>query len=127
MRLTSVTDQDTGSNNVMAYTYTHDPLDNITQKSTEHGDYNYDYDTLQRLTSADNPETRTDEAFTYDAVGNRLTDADNAATGPTTKTNELETHSNTSYEYYNNGNTIKKTLNGTTSLFFYNLEDRLER
>ncbi len=39
MRLTSVTDQDPGSNNVMVYTYTHDPLDNITQKSTEHGDY----------------------------------------------------------------------------------------
>ena len=41
--------------------------------------------------------------------------------------NELETHSNTSYEYDNNGNTVKKTLNGVTTLFFYNLEDRLER
>ena len=127
MRLTSVTDQDPGSNNVMAYTYTHDPLDNITQKSTEHGDYNYDYDTLQRLTSADNPETHTDEAFTYDAVGNRLTDAENTDAWTYNQNNELETHSNTSYEYDNNGNTIKKTLNGTTSLFFYNLEDRLER
>ena len=127
MRLTSVTDQDPGSNNVMAYTYTHDPLDNITQKSTEHGDYTYDYDTLQRLTSADNPETQTDEAFTYDAVGNRLTDAENTDTWTYNQNNELETHSNTSYEYDDNGNTVKKTLNGVTTLFFYNLEDRLER
>ncbi len=127
MRLTSVTDQDPGSNNVMAYTYTHDPLDNITQKSTEHGDYTYDYDTLQRLTSADNPETQTDEAFTYDAVGNRLTDAENTDTWTYNQNNELETHSNTSYEYDDYGNTVKKTLNGVTTLFFYNLEDRLER
>ncbi len=125
--LTSVIDQDPGSNNVMVYTYTHDPLDNVTQKSTEHGDYNYDYDTLQRLTSADNPETRTDEAFTYDAVGNRLTDAKNTDTWTYNQNNELETHSNTSYEYDNNGNTVKKTINGVTTLFFYNLEDRLER
>ncbi len=37
--------------------------------------YAYDYDDLYRLTAADNP-TETDEAFTYNTVGNRLTSTD---------------------------------------------------
>ncbi len=60
-------------------------------------------------------------------MGNRLTDAENTDTWTYNQNNELETRSNTSYEYDNNGNTVKKTLNGATTLFFYNLEDRLER
>jgi YD repeat-containing protein len=52
--------------------YTYDPMDNITNKATEHGSYQYDYDNLYRLTNVDNP-TQDDEGITYDSVGNRLT------------------------------------------------------
>ncbi len=38
---------------------------------SEHGTYTYQYDEFYRLTSADNP-TIPDEAYTYDALGNRL-------------------------------------------------------
>ena len=127
MRLTSVTDTDVGDNQVMAYNYTHDNLDNITLKSTEHGDYEYDYDTLQRLKTVDNPETMSDEAFTYDAVGNRLTDTITSEIWVYNQNNELESYDNTSYEYDANGNMTKKTVNGVATLFFYNMEDRLER
>ncbi len=38
-------------------------------KLTEHGDYTYAYDDSYRLTAADKP-VQSDEAYTYDAVGN---------------------------------------------------------
>ncbi|MCP4703099.1 MAG: hypothetical protein GY865_00695 [candidate division Zixibacteria bacterium] len=41
--------------------------------------------------------------------------------------NSGTTHANTSYEYDANGNMIQKTVDGSITLFFYNLEDRLVR
>ncbi len=50
----------------------------LSAKATEHGNYDYGYDDLYRLDTVDNPAiaSLTDEAFTYDNVGNRLTAAD---------------------------------------------------
>jgi YD repeat-containing protein len=47
-------------------------MDNIVAKQTEQSNYQYDYDGLYRVTEVDNPDLN-DEAFIYDAVGNRLT------------------------------------------------------
>ena len=67
MRTTSITAKDPGSNPTMEYSYTFDPMDNITAKTTEHGDYAYTYDNLYRLTDTDNPNIPelADEAFSY--------------------------------------------------------------
>jgi len=52
-------------------------MDNIKTKTTEHGNYNYGYDDLYRLTKetrpgiADDGKPMTDD-FLYDQVGNRL-------------------------------------------------------
>ena len=51
----------------------YDPESNILQKDTEFGSHGYQYDNLYRLTNATNP-TLSNEAYSYDAVGNRLTD-----------------------------------------------------
>ena len=82
----------------MNYQYTYDKMDNITTKASEHGDYQYDYDDLYRLMTADNPILN-DEEFTYDQVGNRLT-----ASGVTDEwsynvNNELQGYDDVSYEY----------------------------
>ena len=59
----------------MNHQYTYDKMDNILSKGTEHGDYAYQYDGLNRLTTVDNPAFD-DEGFTYDGVGNRLASLD---------------------------------------------------
>ncbi len=129
MRTTAITTKDPGANPVMTYSYAFDPMDNITQKASEHGEYNYTYDDLYRLTDSDNPDVPelTDETFTYDPVGNRLTASDTPGTWAYNTNNELETHGNTSYVYDANGNMTQKTIDGVVTRFFYNIEDRLER
>jgi len=129
MRTTAITAKDPGANPTMAYTYTLDAMDNIKNKTTEHGNYTYDYDDLYRLTTTDNPETPelTDETYTYDPVGNRLSSSDTTSDWSYNNNNELESHDDTSYVYDTNGNVTQKTTNGTVTSFFYNIEDRLER
>ena len=39
MRIRQITSLDPGGNALVDYTYTHDAIDNITAKQTEHGDY----------------------------------------------------------------------------------------
>jgi RHS repeat-associated protein len=126
MRVQDIVSQDPGDNQQLNYGYTYDKVDNITAKQTEHGDYGYQYDSLYRLTDADNP-AQPDEAFDYDRVGNRIGSAD--TTGPWTHNanNELEAYGTTTFQYDANGNMIGKNVGGTITRFFYNLEDRLER
>ncbi len=127
MRTTGIDVADPGQNEVLNYSYAYDRMDNITSKATEHGDYGYTYDDLYRLTDADNP-VQSDEAFTYDNVGNRLTAASDSATEWTyNENNELTGHDDVTYDYDLNGNMIEKNAGGVITRFFYNVEDRLER
>jgi len=89
-----------------------------TEKNTEHGTYAYTYDNLYRLTNADNP-TQTNEAYTYDAVGNRITSAQTIQDWTYNQNNELETSDDTTYEYDANGNMIRKTVSGTITNYIY--------
>jgi large repetitive protein len=52
MRISQITAKDPAGNDLLNYAYTHDNMDNITAKTTEHGDYAYGYDDLHRLTEA---------------------------------------------------------------------------
>jgi len=58
---------------LLDYQYRYSDVGNIEVIDTEHGQYAYGYDDADRLTTADNPNLP-DEAYSYDAVGNRLTD-----------------------------------------------------
>ena len=125
MRVKSITAKDPGQNVVLSYLYSYDKMDNITEKSTEHGLYDYGYDDLYRLTTADNP-AQTDEAYSYDGVGNRLTSADQTD-WTYNDNNELQGFDGVTFRYDANGNTIEKNDNGKITKYFYNIEDRMVR
>ena len=126
MRIKILTGSDPGQNPFMTRELTYSLNGNITTKKTEHGDYTYGYDDLNRLTTALNP-TLADEAYTYDALGNRITDVKVPGSLTYNANNELVTYGNTRYGYDANGNMIQKDDNGSVTAFFYNIEDRLER
>ncbi|MCP4581005.1 MAG: RHS repeat protein [candidate division Zixibacteria bacterium] len=126
MRINSIEVKSPDQNELMNYKYTYDKMSNILSKETEHGRYTYGYDDLYRLTSAAN-SVQNDEAFTYDAVGNRLTSGNTSGEWTYNANNELKNHGNRSYVYDVNGNMTQKTDNGVVTKYFYNIEDRLVR
>jgi len=126
MRVSTIQAQDQGENVFLDYRYFYDKAGNITAKESEHGRYDYGYDDLYRLTASDNP-VQADEAYSYDAVGNRLTAEDVAGNWSYNDNNELQAYAGVNYEYDNNGNLIKKTDAGQITNYIYNVEDRLDR
>jgi len=124
MRVKQILSKDPGGNALVDYNYNYDKMDNITAKNAEHGGYGYQYDDLYRLTNTDNPAT-TDEAFTYDKVGNRLTDAATTGNWNYNRNNELGGYDSTTFEYDVNGNMTKKTVDGVVTSSVYNMVDRL--
>lgn len=73
MRPTQAQAKTGGGAPLLSQTITYDPESNLLQKATDNGTQTYQYDTLDRLTQADIP-TLGKEKYSYDAVGNRLTD-----------------------------------------------------
>nr|WP_320192686.1 right-handed parallel beta-helix repeat-containing protein [uncultured Desulfobacter sp.] len=126
MRIKQITAIDPAENILADYSYSYDKVDNITVKSTEHGNYTYGYDDLYRLTDVDNP-TLTDETFTYDGVGNRLTSADTSTNWSHNENNELTGYDNVTFDYDTNGNMVEKDVDGVVTRYYYNIENRLER
>jgi RHS repeat-associated protein len=129
-RLTSVTNKK-GTTTLSSFAYTLDPVGNPTKTvrtgATSETDV-YTYDGLDRLTSVcfqascpggSDPFVR----WTYDAVGNRLTEARPTGTTSYTYNNadQLTQAGSTAYTYDQNGN--EKTAGATT--FAYDLANRL--
>ncbi len=125
MQLATMTSRDPGRNTLMSREYEYSPAGNITDKRTEHGDYSYNYDELHRLVGALNP-TLPDEDYTYDAMGNRLT---SGATGAWdyNANNQLMNYDTSTFAYDANGNMTRKTVDGVTRYFVYDIEDRMIR
>ena len=101
IRVTNSSDQ-----TLMDYAYTWDETGNITEKATEHGHYQYGYDDIDRLVEAEYP-TFDPEQWTYDPLGNRITDA---GTGEQeweyNDNNELLSSVEFTYDYDDNGSLI---------------------
>jgi RHS repeat-associated protein len=110
----------------MTRDYTYSATGDITTKDTEHGNYTYQYDELRRLTEAVNP-LGANEAYSYDALGNRLTAAGVPGDWRYNANNELLGYDNVSYAYDNNGNTTRKTQGIQETNYIYDVEDRLIR
>ncbi|VAW36461.1 hypothetical protein MNBD_GAMMA01-195 [hydrothermal vent metagenome] len=126
-RINSINVQDTSNQTLMNYDYTYTPTGNITNKNTEHGNYIYGYDNLDRLTTADYP-TLTDETFTYDALGNRKTDSNTGITQWLyNQNNQLLNSVNNQFTYDANGSQIEETDASGQLLkqYIYNTENRL--
>jgi RHS repeat-associated protein len=126
MRITAITGMDPKGKRLLKYRYLYDNMDNILEKRTEHGTYAYGYDELSRLIRAKNPGL-VDEAFTYDAVGNRLTAKETKRQWQYNANNELQAYDGVSFEYDANGNTIKKTKKGEVFQYIFNICNRLEK
>ena len=126
MRLKTITAKDPGQNPLMTRDYTYSPAGNITAKATEHGNHTYAYDNLNQLTTALNP-TLADEAYTYDNLGNRITDVKIPGTLTYNANNELTGFADTAFVYDNNGNMTQKNVAGVAVNYTYDVEDRLTR
>ena len=124
MQVASISSKDPGGNNLLNRTYIYSPIGNITTKNTEQGSYTYGYDDLDRLTSALNP-TLPNEAFTYDALGNRLASAATTGQWSHNANNELKGYDTTTFDYDPNGNLTRKTTSTQTRDFIYSVDDRL--
>jgi RHS repeat-associated protein len=95
-----------------------DAAGNRTAMDDLDGTHSYEYDALHRLESVTYPDQETD-AYTYDAVGNRLTkDTDDYTYDAADQLTELE---GTSFDYDDNGN---QTDRGSDT-FEYDHENRL--
>jgi YD repeat-containing protein len=103
-------------------------MGNILTTTTAQGTYNYTYDALYRLTDVevDMPEVD-DEAFTYDKVGNRKTEAGINGEWNYNENNELLTFANVEYMYDDNGNMTQKKVGSVAINYIYDAADRLVR
>lgn len=126
MRIETILAKTRKGKTILDYRYKYNRADNITLKSTEHGDYVYTYDDLYQLIGAENPQSD-DEYFTYDRVGNRLSDAKTKGQWKYNRNNELLKAGPANFQYDTAGNTIEKTADTETIKYLYNPEGRLER
>ncbi len=96
----------------------YDAANRITQSSGTDGVQDYVYDSTNQLTTATHT-TQTDEAYSYDANGNRTSGG--VATGTN---NQLLTDGTYNYEYDGEGNRTKRTEIGTSKVTEYNWDYR---
>jgi len=115
------------STNLSNFTYTYDNVGNRIALTDKDGLHNYTYDPVYRLLSATHPQPENPaETFTYDPVGNRLSDGtynDHAYNAD----NRLTSYDSVIYTYDNNGNTISKTDVTGMTYYTYDPENRLTR
>ncbi len=122
----SIIGKDPVGNTLLDYAYTRSASGNITEKSTGHGSHSYQYDILNRLTDAVHP-VLSEENYTYDALGNRLTAAGVNGQYQYDLNNRLLSYDGKILEYDDNGNMIIQGADGSGRRFFYNVADRLVR
>ncbi|MET1080943.1 MAG: RHS repeat-associated core domain-containing protein [Pseudomonas sp.] len=77
LRYTSRHLKDPAGNPIQTQDYSYDAVNNITAIDSQDGRIEYGYDKLHRLTATRYPQgdARTNEAYVYDGVGNRLDEA----------------------------------------------------
>jgi RHS repeat-associated protein len=103
--------------------YQYNNVGNITQHIDTGGTHTYNYDELNRLTSATYPG-RTNENYVYDAVGNRTSSHRSASYGYQ-PFNKLITAGTASFLYDNNGNMTQKIDSTGTAQYRWDFENRL--
>ena len=123
-RIVGLQVDDAAGATLMQQALEYDAAGNLVARRTEHGDYAFDYDVLDRLTAADNP-TLPDEAYGYDATGNRVS----SAAQPTWTYNDLDqlqSDGTYDYSYDADGNLVEKSAGGVVvQRYGYDLRDRL--
>jgi RHS repeat-associated protein len=106
-------------------TYTLDNAGNRNSKADLYASVttNYGYDNIYELLSA-TQGTSTTESYTYDPVGNRLSNLSGSGWSNNTS-NELTSRPGVTYTYDNNGNTLTKSDSTGTTSYAWDFENRL--
>ncbi|WP_405118179.1 RHS repeat-associated core domain-containing protein [Pseudomonas leptonychotis] len=107
--------KDPAGNPIQSHSYQYDVVGNITAIAGQDGKADYGYDKLYRLTEAKYPEgdSRTNEAYAYDGVGNRLDEKTSKAELDISQWqynahNQLVSHDGIGYRYNADGHLIEK-------------------
>ncbi|WP_456377438.1 hypothetical protein [Thiolapillus sp.] len=79
MRPRRIQSQTQNNTLILQRDYQYSATGNITDITSEHGAYSYQYDNADRLTQASYPDNSSD-AYSYDPTGNRLTDQSTGTT-----------------------------------------------
>ena len=115
LRYSSRTLRDQGGSLIQSHVYQYDVVGNITAIDTQNGAQQYGYDKLYRLTEAKYPEgdSRHNEAYAYDGVGNRLDEKTSKAEldigqWQYNAHNQLVSHESIGYRYNADGHLIEK-------------------
>jgi RHS repeat-associated protein len=114
-----------GTTTIDGGTYSYDAAGNRTTKTNKLGNAtsNYAYDSLYQLTGV-TQGSNTTEAYTYDAVGNRLSSVV-VSSYSYDGSNELLNAGPASYTYDDNGNVLAKTDSTGTTAYTWDFENRL--
>jgi len=123
-RLTSVLHQLSGST-IDGATYTLDNAGNRILRTPQPSGTasNYTYDAIYELTQVTQGATTT-ESYTYDPVGNRLSDLTTSGWSNNTS-NELTSRPGVSYTFDNNGNILTKVVGSNTTTYGWDFENRM--
>ncbi len=100
-----------------------------TIKRTPAGEYDITYDGDGQILTASNPNTGVAaEGYSYDSMGNRVTDSLGGSSSYDAASQRLTDDGNFSYMYDNNGNTLRKISHDATKesfAFTYNSKNQL--
>ena len=124
--LTSINHLDSSDESIEQYIYGRDNIGNRKSKVTSRSIASYSYDDLNQLISVGDSESGS-ETFSYDDLGNRLTDKYGSYTYDQKSQRLLEDHQKI-YTYDNNGNLktiVEKGLSGNLRNLYYDTENRL--
>jgi len=111
---------------ISRFDYTYDASGRRTSMTTLDGTFSYEYDPLGQLTSVTYPDSHIVD-YVYDVMGNRIEVIDDGVLMQYT-TNEMNQYTivgSTTYTYDSDGNMLSKTEGGTTTIYSYDIENRL--
>jgi RHS repeat-associated protein len=117
-RLTSINYQRANNTTINSFSYTYDAANRLTQETSTDGTSNYSYDATNQLTGTDNTN-QADEAYSYDANGNRTTVGYGTGTN-----NQLLTDGKFNYQYDDEGNRTRKVEIATGEVTAYGWDYR---
>jgi len=125
--------EDPAGDALLSWSYEHDVVGNITERSRDSEATHYGYDLLDRLTDIDGP-TESNE-YVYDPVGNRLSESKFKSEEGTPHDWEYDDRDrlirrgHIEYEYDANGNRVVKrdTQSGSETRYQYDANNRLVR